>query len=329
MHTGFLKGLQLGATGLSSSLKEDLARVEERIDDSLSSGIPYIRRLSDAVLEVRGKMFRPALVILSAGKPGESSSSTLLAGAVVEMIHTATLLHDDVVDCSQKRRGLPTLNHRFGDGPSILMADYIYSRAITLLVEAELTAVLGLLARTVHQMSIGELLQLELKEGGEIDEEAYFRVIYEKTARLIESSCRTGAILSGRSDREVEALGTFGRKIGMAFQIVDDVLDYRSDESTLGKPVGSDLAEGKQTLPFLRALDGAEKSEREKMMELFRNRDTGELLEWVRLSGGVDSSLEEARSLGLEAREALKLLPESPVRLALGAAADYVIERPF
>ena len=161
MKPAFLKGIKLGSSGLRDALNRDLARVEDLIQSSLRSEIPFIQDLNATVLAPRGKRLRPALVILAADSAGDSDDATLLAGAVVEMIHTATLLHDDVVDGSMQRRGRPTLNAENGDGAAILMGDFVYSRAITLLVEAELTQVLSLLATTVHRMSVGELLQLE------------------------------------------------------------------------------------------------------------------------------------------------------------------------
>lgn len=330
MKPGFLKGLKLDASGLKTALQEDLGRVDALMSEALGSEIPYIERLSDEVFQASGKRLRPALVILAAGKPGKSDKATILAAAVVEMIHTATLLHDDVVDASLLRRGRATLNARFGDGPAVLMADYIYSRAITLLVEAELTQVLSLLAWTVHKMSIGELLQLELKDRGPLDRDAYFKVIYEKTARLIEGCCRTGAILGGRSASEVEALATFGRSMGLAFQIVDDILDYQADPDVLGKPVGSDLSEGKQTLPLLEAYENADESDRAQMVELLHKRDKqAELVELVRKNDGVAAAQQEARRLGREAQEALETLPKGQVREALGATVSFVLEREF
>jgi len=327
----FLKGIKLGATSLKECLLTDLARVEELMQESLRSEIPFIEKLNDIVLEPRGKRLRPALLILAAGSPGSSPRATILASAVVEMIHTATLLHDDVVDGSLQRRGRPTLNAQGGDGSAILMGDYVYSRAITLLVEAELTQVLGLLATTVHRMSIGELLQLELHSRPVLDEAAYLRVIYEKTARLIEATCRSGAILGGRPQEEVEAGSDFGHKVGMAFQIVDDVLDYVSDPETLGKPVGSDLAEGKQTLPLLKTYAAASPATQTRLLELLSDVDghREEIVGIVRDEGGVEAALAEARRYGEAARLALRQMPRGGIRSALDATVDFILERQF
>ena len=330
MKPDFLKGLKLDGLGISSALRRDLSRVEERMGESLRSELSFIQDLGAAVLETQGKLFRPALVILGGGRPGKSGDSTILAGAVVEMVHTATLLHDDVVDGSRRRRGRATLNARYGDGSAILMADFIYSRAITLLVEAELTQVLGLLAWTVHKMSIGELLQLDLRDRGVIEPETYYRIIYEKTARLIEACCRTGAILGERPPAEIEALGEFGRNIGLAFQVIDDILDYRADPDTLGKPVGADLMEGKQTLPLLKAYERAEPAGRRRIEELLRaGEDVPILLEMVREGDGLELALAEARRLGENARRALEGLPDGSIRQALEATVDIVLERDF
>lgn len=332
MKPAFLKGIKLGASGLREALNRDLARVEDLIQVSLRSEIPFIQELNAQVLAPRGKRLRPALVILAADSAGDSSDATLLAGAVVEMIHTATLLHDDVVDGSLHRRGHPTLNAGNGDGAAILMGDYVYSRAITLLVEAELTQVLALLATTVHRMSVGELLQLELRGRRVLSEESYRRVIYEKTARLIEACCMSGALLADRSAAEVAACGEFGRNVGMAFQIVDDVLDYTADPEVLGKPVGSDLAEGKQTLPLLRAHAAADAATRSRLEALLLELDgnpaiLAELLDLVRSQGGVAGAMAEARAFGERAAEALDQLPGGAARDALRATVDYVIER--
>ncbi|MCB1163971.1 MAG: polyprenyl synthetase family protein [Candidatus Krumholzibacteriia bacterium] len=329
MKPAFLKGIKLGSAPLRSAMDRDLAQVERLIRESLRSDLPFIEGLNETVLAPRGKRLRPALVLLAAGRPGESSGAVLLAGAVVEMIHTATLLHDDVVDGSLRRRGRPTLNAEVGDGAAILMGDYVYSRAITLLVEAELTQVLGLLATTVHRMSVGELLQLDLRRSRLLSEEAYRHVIYEKTARLIEACCQSGAILSGADARTVTAFGDFGRNVGMAFQIVDDVLDYAADPDTLGKPVGSDIAEGKQTLPLLLAHAAAPPAERARLETLLADTNGGreEILSLVESLGGARAALAEARRYGESAREALGRLPAGEVRDALDATVDYVIER--
>ncbi len=332
MKPAFLKGIKLGVSGLREALSRDLERVEALIQTSLRSEIPFIQDLNQVVLAPRGKRLRPALVVLSADSAGESSNATLLAGAVVEMIHTATLLHDDVVDGSMQRRGRPTLNAENGDGAAILMGDYVYSRAITLLVEAELTQVLALLATTVHRMSIGELLQLELRGRKVLSEDAYRRVIYEKTARLIESCCVSGAMLAGRNADEVAACGEFGRNVGLAFQIVDDVFDYVADPDTLGKPVGSDLGEGKQTLPLLMAhamADAPTRTRMESMLDALRGGDgaLGELVELVRVEGGVEAAMAEARRYGQLAKDALTRLPKGAARDALGSTVNYVIER--
>ncbi len=329
MKPAFLKGLKLGNGALREALDADLARVEALIRDRLCSELPYITGLLETVLAPHGKRLRPALVLLAAERPGTSSPAALLAAAVVEMIHTATLLHDDVVDASLQRRGRPTLNAASGDGAAILMGDFIYSRAITLLVEAELTQVLGLLATTVHRMSVGELMQLDLQSQRLLSEEAYRRVIYEKTARLIEACCASGAILAAAPPAIVAAYADFGRNVGMAFQIVDDVLDYEADPDTLGKPVGSDLAEGKQTLPLLLAHAAAGPGERAQLEALLAAGASGrdDIVGLVRRLGGPRAALAEARRYGEAARGALGRLPDGDSRRALDATVDYVVER--
>lgn len=329
MKAAFLKGIKLDAKAIRVPLFNDLERVEDRIQAVLRSDLAYIQNLSDIVCEPRGKRLRPALLILASGRPGRADDNILLAATVVELIHTATLLHDDVVDGGRSRRGLPTLNARVGDGAALLMGDYVYSRAITLLVEAGLTKVLSLLAWTVHRMSIGELMQLELKESGRMDVDAYYRIIAGKTARLIESVCRSGAILGDASAEEVDSFGEFGMSLGMAFQIVDDILDYVASPDVLGKPVGADLAEGKLTLPLLKTLEEASDSTRDKMQQLLKLGEHDELVEMVCEQGGIKAAMDEARRFGLQAREALGRLGESPTLSALDATVGYVLERNF
>lgn len=331
MKPAFLKGLKLGNLRLREALDRDLVRVEALIRESLHSDQPSIAGLTETVLAPQGKRLRPILVLLAAGRPGASGQAALLAAAVVEMIHTATLLHDDVVDESLRRRGRPTLNAVSGDGAAVLMGDFVYSRAITLLVEAELTQVLGLLAMTVHRMSVGELMQLDLRGRRLLSEEAYRRVIYEKTARLIEACCASGAILGGAPAGVAAAYSDFGRNIGMAFQIVDDVLDYEADPAVLGKPVGSDLAEGKQTLPLLLAHAAAPPAGRARLEALLAAQDgdaaRAEIVALVRSLGGPAAALAVARSYGEAARAALAGLPAGEIREALDATVDYVVER--
>ncbi|MBM4116810.1 polyprenyl synthetase family protein [bacterium] len=331
MKPAFLKGLKLGNLRLREALDRDLLRVEALVRDSLRADEPFIAGLTETVLAPPGKRLRPILVLLAAGRPGASSQAAVLAAAVVEMIHTATLLHDDVVDASLHRRGQPTLNALSGDGAAILMGDFVYSRAITLLVEAELTQVLGLLATTVHRMSVGELMQLDLRDRRLLSEEAYRRVIYEKTARLIEACCASGAILGGAAAGVAAAYSDFGRNIGMAFQIVDDVLDYEADPAVLGKPVGSDLAEGKQTLPLLLAHAAAPPAGRARLEALLAAQDGDaarqEIVELVRSLGGTVAALAAARRYGEAARAALAGLPAGEIREALDATVDYVVER--
>ena len=331
VRTAFLKGIKLGNSGLKEELQADLGKVDGLIRSSLESDIAFINNLSGTVLGPMGKRLRPALLILSAGTPGKSNQSVLLASAVVEMIHLATLLHDDVVDGSRLRRGNETLNAVNGDGAAILMGDFIYSRAVAMLVEAELSQVLSLLAWTVHRMSIGELLQLELSRRPLLDEEAYLKVIHEKTAQLIQSTCESGAILRGAEKPEQKAFRDFGQGIGMAFQIIDDVLDFVSDEGTLGKPVGSDLLEGKQTLPLLKAYAAGSPATQAEIIaclgDVAANRDR--LVAIVREEGGLESSIAQARRYGEEARQALGRLPSSICNEALDATVDFILDRRF
>ncbi|MCP4546182.1 MAG: polyprenyl synthetase family protein [bacterium] len=332
MKPAFLKGIKLERSGLKDAVIYDLSRTEELMRDRLGSDVAYIRSLNEKVFAQGGKRLRPALHILAAGSPGSSSDAVLLTAAVLEMIHTATLLHDDVVDGSHCRRGKPTLNASDGAGSAVLMGDFIYSRAITLMLAADLRPIIDLMATTVHQMSVGELMQVGLRNGRIPTQSEYFDVINEKTARLIETSCRSGAILGDFSENIINAYALFGRNIGLAFQVVDDILDYIADTNTLGKPVGSDVAEKTLTLPFLLAHDQASpagRTELENMLH-FPGENREKIVNLVLELGGVEAAKREARLRSDEARKNLSALQQDvdgETIIALEILIDYILGR--
>src|SRR5205814_1024446 len=233
---------------------DDLRRVDELIGRRLESDVPLVREVAQYIVAAGGKRLRPALLLLSCGALGYRGEARLTLAAVVEFIHTATLLHDDVVDESRLRRGHETANAAFGNAAAVLVGDFLYSRAFQMMVEVDDMRVMRVLADATNTIAAGEVMQLMGSHDPDVDENRYLEVIRRKTAKLFEAAARLGAVLS-RSTPEVEArLADYGARVGTAFQLIDDVLDYSGEEATIGKSLGDDLAEGKPTLPLIHAM---------------------------------------------------------------------------
>jgi octaprenyl-diphosphate synthase len=231
---------------------EDMAAVDRLIRQSLDSNVVLIRQIAEYIIGSGGKRLRPMLVVLAASACGYRGPHHVTLAAIIEFIHTATLLHDDVVDESDLRRGQESAHAVWGNAASVLVGDFLYSRSFQMMVTVDSMRVMDVLSNATNTIAEGEVEQLLNMHDPEVDEQRYFSVIEKKTAKLFEAACRLGAVLTGRSDLE-DALATFGRELGAAFQVADDVLDYTADAATLGKNVGDDLAEGKPTLPLIRA----------------------------------------------------------------------------
>ncbi len=232
----------------------DMAAVDRVLRASLDSDVILVRQVAEYIVGGGGKRLRPALLLLTAGATGYQGTEHHTLAAVVEMIHTATLLHDDVVDESSLRRGSPTANAEFGNAASVLVGDFLYSRAFQMMVRLNRIRVLEILAETTNAIAEGEVLQLMNASDADLDETAYLEVIQRKTARLFEAAARLGAVLGGTTRDVEDDLARYGMHLGTAFQLVDDVLDYSGDAQSIGKNLGDDLAEGKMTLPLIRAL---------------------------------------------------------------------------
>ena len=239
---------------LAPVIGADMAAVDGVLRSSLDSDVVLIRQVADYIIGGGGKRLRPALLLLAAGATGYRGDEHHTLAAVVEMIHTATLLHDDVVDESALRRGHPTANAEFGNAASVLVGDFLYSRAFQMMVALDRPRVLEILAETTNAIAQGEVLQLMNAGDVDLDEHAYINVIQRKTARLFEAAARLGAVLGAADDATEDALARYGMHLGTAFQLIDDVLDYSGTADTIGKNIGDDLAEGKMTLPLIRAL---------------------------------------------------------------------------
>jgi octaprenyl-diphosphate synthase len=308
----------------------DMAAVDALIRARLASDVVLINQIAEHIIGGGGKRLRPMLVLLAAQAADYRGRDHVLLAAVVEFIHTATLLHDDVVDESDLRRGRRTANALWGNAASVLVGDFLYSRSFQMMVEADDMRVMRLLADTTNRIAEGEVLQLLNIRNPNVDEAAYLRVIERKTAVLFSAATRLGGLLGGLPAAQEEALASFGLNLGFAFQIADDVLDYVSDAGTLGKNIGDDLAEGKATLPLIYAI---ERSDPARAASLRRAIETGGLdsLDNIIAAIGDSGALERARARAQgyadAATAALSTLPHSPARDALRVLAGYALKR--
>jgi octaprenyl-diphosphate synthase len=310
----------------------DLAAVNDVILRRMDSPVGRIPELAGHLIMSGGKRMRPMLTLASAKLCGYRGAHHVLLAACVEFIHTATLLHDDVVDDSHLRRGSATANALWGNQSSVLVGDFLFSRAFQLMVEAGSLKVLGILSEAAAKIAEGEVLQLMTTNNTTTTEDAYLDVIMAKTAPLFAAACRVGAVMANRPREEEDALISYGRNLGIAFQLVDDVLDYSARESALGKTVGDDFREGKITLPVVLAYRRGSDSER-----AFWQRTLGELqqtdadlaqaIALLQKHGTLSDTLERAAHYGAIARDALAIFPESGVKDALLEAIDFCIQR--
>ena len=312
-------------------LASDLAETDRVIRQRLGSEVALINSISDYIIGAGGKRMRPLLLLLFARALGyKGASNHYLLAAVVEFIHTATLLHDDVVDESALRRGRETANHSFGNAASVLVGDFLYSRAFQMMVELERIEVMKILADTTNAIAEGEVLQLLHVHNPDTDEAAYLRVIERKTAVLFAAGTRLGAMASGVDEGIQRRLYDYGMALGYAFQIADDVLDYTADAEALGKNLGDDLAEGKATLPLIHAIRHSDTATAERLRAIVQEGDAGampEVLAAIRATGGLDYSRERARHYAAMAEQALDGVPESDALAALRGLARYAVER--
>lgn len=310
----------------------DMQRVNQVITDNLASRVELIDQLSQHIIYSGGKRLRPMLVLLSAKACGYRGEDDALLAAVVEFIHTATLLHDDVVDDSDMRRGQETANHIWGNEAAVLVGDYLYSRAFQMMVRVQSMRIMDLLANATNTIAQGEVLQLLNINDADTTEEKYHEVIYGKTACLFEAAAQIGAIL-GNSDTPLEqALADFGKHLGTAFQLVDDALDYSADSDALGKNVGDDLAEGKPTLPLIYAMQHGNKQQKALIRSAIEQggREHIEAITGIiKETGALDYTMQQARDEAGLAKSAIGSLPQSEYKQALLFLADYAVERNY
>ena len=319
---------------LVTLVKDDLQKVNRTIVERMHSPVELIPQLAGHIIAAGGKRLRPVLTLASAKLAGHDGERHVKLAACVEFIHTATLLHDDVVDESDLRRGQESANALFGNKPSVLVGDFLFSRSFELMVEDGSLAVLAILSRASSVIAEGEVLQLITANDTETSEDSYLEVIRSKTAALFAAACRIGAVVADRPKIEEEALESYGLNLGIAFQLIDDVLDYSAKQAVLGKTVGDDFREGKITLPLILAFRRGDDEQRtfwRRCVETLEQED-GDLNRAIALMekhGSLAATVTRARHYGEIARDALGIFPDSPVKQAMIDVIDFCIDRAY
>ncbi|MGH8530632.1 MAG: polyprenyl synthetase family protein [Nevskiales bacterium] len=317
---------------LLSPIEQDMAAVDQIIRTRLRSEVVLINQLAEYIIGAGGKRLRPAVVLLAARACGYAGTGHHLLAAVIEFIHTATLLHDDVVDESLLRRGRDTANAVWGNQISVLTGDFLYSRAFQMMIELDSMDVMHSLADTTNTIAEGEVLQLLNCRDPGITEERYREVIWRKTAVLFQAGSRLGAALAAPTAPIVDALANYGLHLGVAFQLIDDALDYSADAQALGKNVGDDLAEGKPTLPLIYALKHGSADQKKELRAAIEhgNRDSlPQVLAAIESTGAIAYTAALAKEESEQAIAALAALPESPYKTALTQLARFAVERGY
>ncbi len=306
--------------------------VDNVIRESLHSEVVLINQVADYIINSGGKRLRPALVLLSAGVFGKIESHHHTLAAVVEFIHTATLLHDDVVDESSMRRGRATANTLFGNAASVLVGDFVYSRAFQMMVGVQNMRVMDILAEATNIIAEGEVLQLLNINDADISDEDYLRVIHYKTAKLFEAATRLGAVICKAPPQDEQAMAEYGMRLGTAFQLIDDVLDLSGESEDIGKNLGDDIAEGKPTLPLLYAMRNGNEVQRNlirHVIELGGLEDLADVIQAVKDTGALDYVRKIAHQEALLACQAIAHLPKTPQHQSLIDLAEFAVARTY
>jgi len=315
---------------IQAPVRGKLDGVTQEMHTIVTTDLPMIEEVSGHLLRMRGKLFRPTLVLLASSVEGRSEARAVRVGAVVELMHLATLVHDDSIDHSVLRRGLPTVNSLFSHEVSVIMGDFLYARALIGLVQLQDLELVRILTEVTNQLTIGEMRQLAAVDALSFTEPAYFELIRAKTAALISAACETGALCGAPSHSE--RLARYGERLGMAFQVADDILDYTEDQSVTGKPSGNDLREHKVTLPLIAALPNLSSAARARIDELFTTAEPSDaqiadVVAIVTEAGGIEYARRRGEQFAQEAEEALSAVAEGPVRTALTDTISYVMDR--
>ena len=308
----------------------DMAEVDRVIAQRLDSGVPLVGEVARYIISAGGKRLRPVLLLLTCGALGYTGTQHHNLAAVVEFIHTATLLHDDVVDESTLRRGRPTANESFGNPASVLVGDFLYSRAFQMMVDANSMRIMQVLADATNVIAEGEVLQLMNMHDANLNEDGYLRVIRSKTAKLFEASARLGAILGNQSEAIEEACATYGQALGTAFQVIYDVLDYDGNADEMGKNLGDDLREGKATLPLILAMQKGSAEQSQTIRDAIENGSVDQLqniVDIVRSTGALQGTREAAAAEAQRAIDAALQLPDNAHRQGMVALASQLLQR--
>jgi octaprenyl-diphosphate synthase len=315
-----------------SAYKNDLQQVEKYINEYVTSEIKLIPEVAHHLIDSGGKRFRPLLLLISSGICGYCGDQRFPMAAAMEFIHTATLLHDDVIDQATIRRGKTSANNVFGNAVSVLVGDFLCFKSFRLLTETGNLDILQLISRIAYIMSEGEVFQLIKRGDINLTEEEYLTIIEKKTAVLISAACATGAILGSASPEKIDALSQFGKNIGMAFQITDDTLDYTGKEQEFGKSIGKDLEEGKITLPLIFAIKQSTEEEKDKIKEIIIGKKGSqkvarEILRLIKKYNGIDYSLLCAKNFIRDAQIQLNVFPDCLEKDHFNAVAEYILSR--
>jgi len=316
---------------ITQPIKTELQLFEEQFKQSIKSKVGLVDLIAKYIIRQKGKKIRPLLVLLSAKVCGGITERSYRGAVLVELLHTATLVHDDVVDNADKRRGFWSINKVFKNKVAVLMGDYLLSRGLLTAMEGKDYDFLEVITNTVKKMSEGELLQIQKTRKLDIDEETYFKIISDKTASLIETCCTIGALSATDDKNMINTMKEFGHCVGMSFQIRDDILDYDGKFSLTGKPVGGDIKEKKITLPLIYSLNKVTDSEASRVKKIIKNgkkkENISEVIDFVKANNGIDYALTTAQTYSDKAKSLLKQLPDSQSKIALEALIDFVIER--
>ncbi len=308
----------------------DMGEVNTVIRRQLYSEVPLVNQVSEYIISAGGKRIRPVLVLLIANAYAYKGTNHHSLAAVIEFIHTATLLHDDVVDESSLRRGKETANALFGNAASVLVGDFLYSRAFQMMVAVGNARVMQIVADATNVIAEGEVLQLLNMHNPDVNEEDYLRVIRSKTAKLFEAAAQLGALISGADEAGIEAAGEYGRSLGTAFQLIDDVLDYSGNAAEIGKNVGDDLREGKPTLPLIYLMENGTAEQRELVRTCIENGDEqhfDQILAAITSSGALDYTRQEAQKAARRAADAVQSLPDSKYKNSLLELSTFAVDR--
>lgn len=325
----FKPGLALNLTELIAPITADMKAVDAVIRSRLDSDVVLIRTIGDYIVGAGGKRLRPAMVLMVAKALGYQGTHHHLLAAVVEFIHTATLLHDDVVDESDMRRGRSTANAVFGNAASVLVGDYLYSRSFEMMVETNCMPVMSVLSGATTVIAEGEVLQLLNVHDPDVSLDRYLQVVRYKTAKLFEAAAQVGAIIAGASPEQEQAAATYGRHIGTAFQLIDDVLDYSGDAQALGKDVGDDLREGKPTMPLIRVMEVGTPAQKQLIQDAIKtgSADFAAVAQAIQDTDALGYTRQAAVAEAQIAQDALAGFPASAIQQSLLALCAFAINR--